>query len=61
MASLEELKKRLERAQTVIVDKGGRLISPADSEARLIEATDQEEAEIPERTQLKPTRWYAVL
>ncbi|MBC8276055.1 MAG: hypothetical protein H8E40_13950 [Chloroflexi bacterium] len=60
MASLEELKKRLERAQDVIVVDNGKLISPADSEAS--EATDQEEeAEIPERTQLKPTRWYAVL
>jgi hypothetical protein len=60
--NLEEIKKRLERAQNVIVDKGGKLIPPADSEARRIETTDQEEeTEIPERSVLKPSRWYAVL
>lgn len=49
--SLEELKKRLERAQEVVVDGEGKIHVPNDPE--IAEKSAQE------KTVVRPQRWFA--
>lgn len=53
IASLSELKRRIERAQPVVVDQEGRLHTPDDPKV----ATKS----IQEKTVLRPQRWFAPL
>jgi hypothetical protein len=49
--TLEELRRRLDKAQEVVVDQHGTLRPPNDPAVK-----DKDEAQ---KTTLKPSRWYA--
>jgi ubiquitin-protein ligase len=56
---LEELKKRMSKAQSIQIDSSGKLINPEETQIKPVEQGETNQTQTPGGLRLKPTRWFA--